>query len=118
MLRCIEQRAEIIEVVASDAEGKGFAASEGDLGSEAIAVGVANLVRLRSGVDLDQFVTGGEDGDAGLREDLDLNSADGGERGDVRRRETRAGEDERIAGAGLAAGGNDVGAGTDFAVGL
>ena len=116
-LCAVEEGVEIVEGVAGDAEAHGFAKGEGDLGGEAIAVGVANLVGLGGGVDLDEFVASGEDGDAGLREDLDLSGADGGERGDVCGGETRAGGDEGIAGVRLAADGNDVGAGTDFAIG-
>ena len=65
LLRSVEKRPEVVEVVAGDAEADGFAAGECDQRGEAVAVGVADLVGLRGGVDLDQFVAGGEDGDAG-----------------------------------------------------
>ncbi len=92
-----------------------LAAGERDMCGEAVAVGVADLVRLRGGGDLNQLVAGGEDGDAGLREDFDGGCADGGERGDVVGGEPRACGDDRIAAMGFAAGGNDMAAGANAA---
>ncbi len=95
-----------------------MAAGDGDLGGERGAVGVADLVRLWRRGDFDQLIAGGQDGDARTREDLDMSGSDGGECSDVSGSEAGAGGDERIAAAGFAAGGNDVAAGTEVAVGL
>ncbi len=110
--------AKVVQTVAGDAEAHGLAAGERDLGGEAVTIGVADLVGQWGGVDLDQLVAGGEDGDAGTREDLDLGSADCGEGSDMGGGEARAGGDEPIALARFAAGWNDVAAGADLAVWL
>jgi hypothetical protein len=115
LLRTVEQGSQIVEVVAGDANAPRLSAGECDLRGETVAVGVADLVRLRSAGNFHQLVACGEDGDPGTREDLNAGDTDGGEGGDVGSGEARAGGDDWIAGAGFAAGGHDVAAGAELA---
>jgi hypothetical protein len=117
-LRTVEQRSEVVEAVAGDAEARRFAARECHMGGEAIAIGVADLMELGFGVDLDEFVAGREDRDAGARKDVDLGGAHRGDSSDVGCGKACAGRDERIAAVGLASRGDDVAAGAKLQFGL
>lgn len=70
-----------------------------------------------SGGNFDQLIPGGENGDAGAREDLDLRRTDGCEGGDVIGLKASAGGKDGVAGVSFAAGGYDVAAGADAAGG-
>ncbi len=79
-----------------------------DLGGDGVGVGVADLFEGGGGFDGDDFVAGGEDGDAGLAVDVDLSAADGSEKGDVVETEAGAAVEDDVAGFGVAAGGGPV----------
>lgn len=78
-----DEAAGVFEVVLGDGEDGGEAAGLADLGGDGIRVRIADLFEGRGGVDGDDFVACGEDGDAGLAIDVDLSLANGGEYGDV-----------------------------------
>ncbi len=112
-----DEAAGIFEIVFGDGEDGGEAAGLADLGGDGVRVGVADLFEGGGGVDGDDFVAGGEDGDAGLAMDVDLGLADGGEEGDMVEAEAGAALEDDAAGLGVTAGGGPVFAGAGLAGG-
>ena len=112
-----DEAAGVFEVVLGDGEDGGEAAGLADLGGDGIRVRIADLFEGRGGVDGDDFVACGEDGDAGLAIDVDLSLANGGEYGDVVEAEAGAAGEDDAAGVGVAAGGGPVFAGAGLAGG-
>src|ERR1700722_9905347 len=79
---------------------------------ESVAVGVVNLCvgerSPRSKARFDQLVSGGNDGDPGLLEDVKLCAAAGGGDGDFCSADAAANGQHNIAGAGLRAARDDM----------
>ncbi len=66
-------------------------------------------------IHFDQFVAGGDDGDARLGEDIELGRTTGGGCGDLGGGDTRARGHDHVSGPGFGSPGNDVFAGSDAA---
>ena len=103
-----DQLAQAARFVGSDGQEYGFAAGLLNLHGERIGVGVADLRGAGFGVDFDDFVAGGEHGDARTNEHLQPRSADRGRECDGGFVEARAAVEQEAAAFGFGSLRDDV----------
>lgn len=99
--------------VGGGGKDEGIATGTGDERGEHGSVGVADFAGAGGDIDGNEFVAGGEDGDARPCKDFEPGVAAGGGEGDLRGAELDTGRKEFVAAAGLRASGDDVIAGID-----
>ena len=99
-------------------EGVGGATVGADEGGQQVRVGVADLHGAGRVGHADKFVAGGEDGDDGLRPDVQGGSADRGGKCDLSGAEAGAGGEQKVAGVGFSGAWDDVFAGAQGLAGV
>lgn len=106
------------EVVGQVGEGDLGGAPGFDGGFEGEAIGAPELMGERGVLGREEFVAGGEDGDAGEAGDGEGGGSDGGGKAELERAEEGAGGEEEVALGGVTALAVDEFSGLDFAVDL
>src|SRR5207302_5609082 len=103
----LDSGAEFLDIVGSVAEQNWLAAGEADLCGQGDTVGVADLERTREGVNGDDFVAGGKNGDARPGGATEFGGADLRGDGELGVAEAGARSEDDSAGSSFCAAGDD-----------